>query len=552
MVESAQHSRPAPLHRARSQSQGDAVPPVSIDSVSRPSRPQHVRSHSHFGGTSLSQDAPSKPLISLERVEKTAAEKTYRIHLPGRQHTEKRNSLDNDTQRRRSKLHRYTQSLADHHHHTNSHAYHTTAMMRKRRTDLGDSANHDSLPNLVAGLNAERNRAHHGRGPNDSPADSLPSASTANSKSPGLHRVRSTRSYRGTAADAFGPSYDPQPATGRPYDLRHRATSDPRMTYDSFGNPLRLKTSVELDLERADRLARQHRFTITAADIQRQDTEIAAAEDELRENLQQIHHTGTELTRRLDYGFYNLLEKVGGLASVIHSFQTLATQSRQLVTNLEHETDKTDEHIRARAAKLQEDFNEREKRIVELEERQRAVQMKAKALGDRLERARLRVQKWERTQLEKQQIWGRFWGRVRWCSVLGTLVLFLAVMLAKGFVWRHGSADTSISGAIKAKANDNGGVGVRDALGALLESAAPLIPSILGAGNYTNPAMSSAIDRVPDDVKSILLDIEDRKRSRPSSRLHPAVVEAIKDDAAAAEKETREKEPAPLRVLDEL
>ncbi|KPI36178.1 uncharacterized protein AB675_8884 [Cyphellophora attinorum] len=547
-MEGDYYSRPV-VQRARSHSDG-VVPPASGDVTPRPPH-RHAGLHALHPTGSVPQDDPTttKPSSSLERVEKAAADKIHRIHLPGTgRHNTQRSSLDGvessdtntSTTRRRSKLHRYTQSLADHHHHTNSHAHHNAAaaaMYARHRKDLSaDPTGHDSLPNLVAGLNAERNRAaavQH----RTSPADT--NSATSTTAAPSLDRAMSHRSaYRGLAAvDPL--AHDLHSVSSRPTDyLRRRATSDPRApsgpTYSTFNttsNPqLRRQTSLEAALDRADRLARQRRFTITPSTIQHTDSLITAAEDELRESLQQIHHTGTELTRRLDYGFYNLLEKVGGLASVIQSFQSLASQSRQLISNLESEAQKTDNHIRQRARMLQEGFEDRERTVVALEERQRKVQAKARALGERLERAQARVVRWEREQSERQAVWG---------SVSGGI----------------SEGDRVESHAVVGGIGNQSGL-VKDGVNAILDEVAPglaVIPT-LGRANGTGKReqleelRDAAMERVPADVKSILLEIGDRSK-RKEKHEHGSGEDSrgtVGGDIHA------EKQPPPLRVLDEL
>lgn len=541
------------LHRARSHSSPtpNDAPADPAAASSRPSRPQHVRSHSLLPpGAVLSPEDPKASSSQLEKVERIAADKLHRIHLPGKHHSRDA-SHDQASQprrshsqsRRRSKIHRYTQSLAEQHHHTNSHAYHNAAaamyssQIRSRRPHLRDEGTgSDSLPNLVAGLNAERNRAHQ-RGTNLAKSSTSESLNLPHPTAGGLSRVPTSQSYRGLAAgDAahFGPAhgyayssyYDRRPVDA----LRRRATSDPRTPgYDpqGLGTGARPKTQIELDLERAERIQRQRKFTLTTADVNARDSEIAAAEDELREGLQAISQQGMEITRRLDYGYYNLLEKVGNLGSVIQSFQSLSTQSGHLISNLESEVAKTDDHIKARAGHLKSSFDDREERVRVLEERGREAQRKAEEMGQRLDRARAAVEKWEKREIQRQKVWSRFVTRM-W-SMAGCIVVLVVALLIAKEVWLGAGAHPSVGTPL---VRDVGGLLSNNDSGGLMPSAAR--------------EMEAVKQRVPEDVRSVLVEIEERSRGGNSQA---AAVEVGDGDTGAA-KSTEE--PTVLKVLNEL
>ena len=123
------------------------------------------------------------------------------------------------------------------------------------------------------------------------------------------------------------------------------------------------KTPIELDLERADRVKRQRKLTVTQSIITAKDKEMEEAEEEMRLRVADINRTGLEITRRLDYGYYNLLEKVGNLVATIQSFQQLAAQSKQLISNFEVETGKVDQDMGRRIGGFHESFQGREERV---------------------------------------------------------------------------------------------------------------------------------------------------------------------------------------------
>jgi hypothetical protein len=328
--------------------------------------------------------------------------------------------------------------------------------------------------------------------------------------------VPTSRSYRGIAAsDGLFSAYDPMGNT-RPYDqLRRRATSDPRApATQTNGTAIRPQTSIERDLARADRVRQQRKWTLTPADISRRDRELAAAEDELRERLQQISQAGMDITRRLDYGYYNLLEKSGNLTSVLHSLQGVATQSGHLIENLEQESKKTDGQIRGRTGQLRKAFDERGKRAVQLEERGKAVQRRAEELGNRLESARAQVEAWEAREIKRQQVWGRFVARV-WWTVCALVVLIVALVVARE--WLLGDVEPP------------------------RPAHAQMSPNETIAWD-----LQAARARVPEDVSQLLLEIEQRNGKVPD---HEPVVDlsSIRDQGGP-----KTPEPEALRALDEL
>lgn len=451
----------------RSRSHSSPGQHLSVNESSQPKRPTHGRSQSYLVDSKPRQANTLPPTSAI-----ATTEKHHRLHMPHK----KESHYD------ASRRHRYTQSEVEHH----------NKLLRKH-------ANTDSLPNLVAGLRAEGGKRQNQHGE----ASAVPA---------GLTRMMSSRSYRGYPT--FGPGEVLQGERGI-YELRRRATSDPREPGE------RKKTPIELDLERADRLKRQRKFTITKEDIAKRDKEIEEAEDEIRERVAEINRTSMEITRRLDYGYYNLLEKAGNLVGTIQSFQQLSSQSKQLIENFEHETGNVDHDMKTKAEKFRKHFEEREDRVGGLEQRGVEMNRKAEELGRRLENARTIIANWEKREDETRKVWDRFWASVWW--TVGVIVLIIVVVISLKEWWFMGDP-------VKA--------------GLSLPPAGHWNQSLqLGEGAKGGKLLKQ-VD-LPDDVRKLLQGIEEKNNQRKHSFMRPI---PVTDEQHTEEVQEDER----LRRLDEL
>ncbi|OGM39998.1 hypothetical protein ABOM_011668 [Aspergillus bombycis] len=107
----------------------------------------------------------------------------------------------------------------------------------------------------------------------------------------------------------------------------------------------------------------------------------------LRSALSIIGTLATDITRRLDYTYYNLLEKLAALHVTIASFQDLSGSASTLFTDFERETNNLDQDIRKQIGELK-DFQPQMQKIEALEERMKAGRIRAEALSS------LIVQNW--------------------------------------------------------------------------------------------------------------------------------------------------------------
>ena len=392
-----------------------------------------------------------------------AHEKPSRLHIPGTSRT----SVDHRLHR-----HRYTQSHAEAHH-------------RVRPSE------DENLRHLVAGLSAEREK-----------------------------RQQLERLGTNTSDVRHGPTNDPkrmgvqkQGQVNPRDDFRRRATSDPRTPLVSA--PVR-KTSTEILLDRAAARKVASRAALTEKDVEIVRAAQDTAEQELRDRLADLDNNSNDVSRRLDYTYYGLLEKLNNLKGTIDSFQNLTLQSQHLITNFEHETEKLDEDISRRVKRFREGFDDRQSRVVELEGRGNLASQKAKELGTRLENAQVVVENWAKREAEAKQKWFRFWGLCWWS--IGTLTICVLVVIVAKEWWFRG---------------DPVAAGLR------------IAPD--GSKNKSW-ALNEQIVReveVPLEVRAVLAAIEEKRRTKKIWQPLPEV----EQDQCLQDRKQDEKR---LRLLDEL
>lgn len=455
-----------PLTRSRSHTLPSSTRPIdegpdqeSGSRTDRPVRPSYVRSRSYLSpGESKTGSAQPVP------VEKTS---TTGLHIPA---ASKHSGVE-----ARKHRHRYTQSQNETQH-------------RSRHSE------NENLPHLVAGLAAEREKRHQLERLGTNASDLW------HMRANDLRRMASHR-----AAAGQGNLRDNQ---------RLRATSDPRSPLTPL--PVR-KTSTEILLDRAEARKVANRAAMTEKDVEKMKHEQEVADSELRDRLAEIANLSHETNRRLEYAYYNLLEKVGNLVGTIQTFQNLSTQSQHLLRNFETETAKLDEDIRRRVKRFRADFDGREERVADLEDRGRKASLKAKELGTRLENARVMVQNWEKREAAVKQKWGRVWGFVWWTFII-TSVTILAIIVGKEWWFRGDPVAAALSLPPEGSRNKSLGLN-RESLETV---------------------------KVPPDVRKVLADIEERRRTKKIWPALPKVATCPPEEARDEDDDHR------LRLLDEL
>lgn len=134
------------------------------------------------------------------------------------------------------------------------------------------------------------------------------------------------------------------------------------------------------------------------------------------------------MTRRLDYTYYNLLEKITALNSTIGSFQELSDSASTLLSDFERETANLDQDIRRQINDLK-GFQPQLQKAGALEKRMKLGRQRVEDLGNRLEDVRREIDRWEQRESEWQSRVSRRL-RILW-AVMGSsfLVLVLALIL---------------------------------------------------------------------------------------------------------------------------
>lgn len=139
----------------------------------------------------------------------------------------------------------------------------------------------------------------------------------------------------------------------------------------------------------------------------------------------------TDITRRLDYTYYNLLEKIAALNATVASFQELSNSTSTLFNDFERETTSLEHEIRKQFGELNE-FQPQIQRIEVLEERMRVGRAKAEALNAKLEEMRDEVHRWEEKEVEWQtRVTKRL--RIIWGLVLSGVLAFMIACIIQ--IW---------------------------------------------------------------------------------------------------------------------
>lgn len=149
----------------------------------------------------------------------------------------------------------------------------------------------------------------------------------------------------------------------------------------------------------------------------------------LRSKLAGIGTLATDITRRLDYTYYNLLERISTLHSTINTFQELVDSSATLHESFLRDNSALESDIHKQLADFAK-FDPQRQRIDELERRMKAGRSKMESLGERLEKVRGDIEGWEQREGEWQ---ARVTQRLR---VLGGFLAGLVLMVTVAYVLR--------------------------------------------------------------------------------------------------------------------
>ena len=291
-----------------------------------------------------------------------------------------------------------------------------------------------------------------------------------------------------------------------------RSSSDPKMRVQQ-----KQRSQVEILLDRAEAQKMANRAVVSQSDVDKMQKTTAEAEEELQTRLAAVNKTSVDIMRTLDYTYYNLLEKVGNLVDIVQSFQSLSSQTKDLMANFAKEASTLEKDVKAKIETCKTGFEEREIRVRRLEERGGQANAKAQELGARLEAARQKVEAWEKKEGAERRRRSWFW-RSTW-----TVLIVVLIVLYFGLTWREWQSEADI--VRMALRDDDGGFGC-------------LNQSLL----LDREAVRKM--EVPDDVKSVLSGVSERRTSRPPNHQPSAM--------ATTELVSPQKEDPRLKVFDEL
>lgn len=270
----------------------------------------------------------------------------------------------------------------------------------------------EGLPHLTAGIGAERERgAEQAKLPNELWGGN------------DLRRIASNRSGR---AGTGGPRIEEAAR------LR-RTNSAPKSRAQQ-----KQRSLVEILLDRAEAQKMANRAAVSQKDIDKIRKINAEAEEELQRRLAAVNKISVDITRRLDYTYYNLLEKVGNLVAIVQSFQSVSSQTKDLTNSFAKDASILERDVTLKVEAFQTSFDEREVRVKRLEERGARANTKAQDLGARLGKARQRVEAWEKNEVAERRRRSWFW-KSTW-----TVLLVVLVVIFLGLTWREWRSEADL------------------------------------------------------------------------------------------------------------
>lgn len=144
-------------------------------------------------------------------------------------------------------------------------------------------------------------------------------------------------------------------------------------------------------------------------------------------------------TQRLDDTYYSVLEKLGVLQRTIEALKELAGMSQETSMQFERESDDIVRETTGQISSFGE-FEEQERRIQALTARIHGGRDKVKALSERVDRVRERIEAWERADREWQERTRR---RLRAIWVVTAILLTLLFILLVAVQYKPANAEAA-------------------------------------------------------------------------------------------------------------
>ena len=452
-------------------------------------------------------------------------------------------------------IHTHLPNLPGHHH------------FQKQPPAPATAANHNSKPHVTSRIAGDRPSSSSKQTSSPSPVSTSPVASREH----GNHEIatlsptgRERQSLRRTLSNRSTSRYNvqtdfsigshllspvalptaqglrgssPSRGQGRPRAIsdQSRPGLSREPTLSSAKTPEEITNAVATALERGNRQRQDNIASASQAHVEKLGHRAKEAEEEMRQRLDGVTKEGLEITRRLDYTYYNLLERIGCLTDMVAKFQSLGGQVGHLEEKLHRDMrglgEETSEGIKGLRKAAE---GRRQEKVYTLEERMKKGRERARALGERLEVARRQLADFEKREEEWRRRTRR---KIKVAWVLSGLLIFL-ISVFLGVRANHASQmgfeDDWMEDIVKAKA------GIRSSAPSLLNNTA------------TDRLASSRLEErvrdvyIPQDVIDMLSTacLEDtRDQERHFSAAGPSESPQEEQEMASEER---------MRVFDEL
>ncbi|KAI1764783.1 hypothetical protein GGR53DRAFT_492568 [Hypoxylon sp. FL1150] len=237
---------------------------------------------------------------------------------------------------------------------------------------------------------------------------------------------------------------------------------------------------------------------INQEELLREHKEISASRIAgLRKSLMELSTYSTETTRRLDNTYYSVLEKLNMLQGTITDLKELAGMSQELEDNFKAESQGLVNELEQQIDSFGQ-FDDQQKRILELRGRIHAGRDKVDTLSRRVDVVRERIEGWERADMEWQE---RTRKRLKTIWIIMSIAIFSLVLLLVGTQYAPSSDDISALTDI-ALGNEGGQPDLSQIAVNRSESVAALMDEVREAigSRRSNRAVESDVFRAFDEL----------------------------------------------------
>lgn len=187
--------------------------------------------------------------------------------------------------------------------------------------------------------------------------------------------------------------------------------------------------------------------TVTQADVDAERSLRSAREDDVQATLRCLDSAAHDATRRLDDTYYALLERLATLRSTVSALQKLYTGIEDGRREFDSQTKELGNKTRGQLDEFG-GFEKQEREIEGLVTRLETGRTKAKAVEERLEGVRSRLEKWDEHERKRRKVSRRRWG-IFWSVVGFVVTLLLSIVIWKGVQGREQEVITFVNDVTK-------------------------------------------------------------------------------------------------------